>query len=323
MIRRKVGRSGLSVSPLGLGTMTWGSTTTLTEARDLIRDFVDAGGNLIDTAPAYAAGHAEEMIGRVLRTDVARDDLVVATKAGFAIRDGQAIVDNSRISLLSDLAESLRRMGTDHVDIWQVHAWGEDPLDEALAALDHAVSSGMARYVGVSNFIGWQIGSAAAWQTAVPGRARLVSAQVEYSLLARRAEIEVLPALAHHGMGFFPWSPIGRGVLTGKYATAIPRDSRAGRDELAWFVEPYLDARSRAVCDAVATAAKGLQLSPAQVAFLWVRDAPIVTAPLLGARNTDQLKPYLELAEQTLPAEIISALDDVTGGANQLRADAS
>lgn len=320
MIRRKVGRSGLSVSPFGLGTMTWGSVTDLTQARELMVRFVEAGGNLIDTAPAYALGRAEEMIGRILRTDIAREDLVIATKAGFTNVAGQPIVDNSRSALLGDLTASLRRMGTDHVDIWQVHAWGNDPLDETLAALDHAVSSGMTRYVGVSNFIGWQIGSAASWQIAVPGRARLLSAQVEYSLLARRAEIEVLPAVAHHGMGFFPWSPIGRGVLTGKYATAIPRDSRAGRDELAWFVEPYLDVRSRAVADAVSTAAKGLHLSPAQVAYLWVRDAPVVTAPLLGARTVEQLQPYLELAEQSLPVEIVEALDDVTGGANQLRA---
>lgn len=320
MIQRKVGRSGLSVSSLGLGTMTWGATTPLSEARQMVAQFVSAGGNLVDTAPAYAGGHAEEIIGRILRADVARDDLVIATKAGFISRDGQQVVDNSRRGLLEDLTGSLRRMGTDHVDIWQVHAWSADPLDETLAALDHAVSAGMARYVGVSNFIGWQIGTAAAWQQAVPGRARLISGQVEYSLLARRAEIEVLPALAHHGMGFFPWAPIGRGVLTGKYAHAIPRDSRAGRDEMAWFVEPYLDARSRAVTDAVGTAARGLGLSTEQVAALWVRDAPGVTAPLLGARNLEQLRPYLELGEKALPGEIVAALDDVTGGPNQLRA---
>ena len=314
MQRRAVGVSGLSVGRLGLGTMTWGGDVSPDTARLLLRDFVAAGGDLIDTAPAYGGGRAEELVGRYLRSDLRRDDLVIATKAGFGTHGGAQTVDTSRRALLDDLTDSLRRLRTDHVDIWQIHAWGDAPLEETLAALDQAVNSGMARYAGVCNYIGWQLGTAAAWQRAVPGRARLVSGQIEYSLLARRAEVEVLPALAHHGMGLFPWSPLGRGVLTGKYRGGIPRDSRGGRDHLAWFVEPYLDARSTAVVDAVARAASGLGLSTAQVALLWVRDAPGVTAPLLGARTTDQLASLLQTDSQSLPEPIAVALDDITGG---------
>ena len=319
MRTRLVGNSGLEVSSMGLGTMTWGRDVDVTGAQSLLTAFTEAGGTLIDTAPAYGDGLSERIIGKLLRHVVPRDQLVLATKAGFGVRGGEQVVDTSRRTLLDDLAGSLRRLGTDHVDLWQLHAWGDAPLDETLAALDQAVNSGMTRYVGVCNYVGWQIGSAAAWQKALPGRANLISGQVEYSLLARRAEIEVVPALAWHGMGLFPWSPIGRGVLTGKYRTGVPRKSRGAQDNFSWFVEPYLEQRSRAVVDAVVRAAEGLDLTPAQVAFLWVRDAPGVTAPLLGARTLEQLQTFLDADEIELPAPIVSALDDITGGANQAR----
>jgi aryl-alcohol dehydrogenase-like predicted oxidoreductase len=315
-----VGGSGLQVSRLGLGTLTWGRETRLEDARPLVRAFVSAGGSLIDTAAAYAAGDAERMIGRMLRAgDVAREDLVIATKAGFGIRDGERVVDTSRAALLSDLRGSLRRLGTEYVDVWQLHAWGQAPLEESLAAIDTAVAAGEARYAGVCNFVGWQTAQAATWQAAFPGRTRITSAQVEYSLLARRAEVEVIPAVRAFGMGLFPWSPLGRGVLTGKYRSGRPRGSRGASEHFAWFVEPYLETRSRAVVDAVVTAADGLDLTPGQVALLWVRDAPGVTAPLLGARTAAQLDPYLACEELELPAEIVAALDDVSGGPNVMR----
>ena len=319
MLRRSVGTSGLTVGRLGLGTMTWGRDTRPEDAKEVLRAFVAAGGDLVDTAPAYSRGAAERILGRLLRTDIDRDDVVIATKAGFTFRDGVRVVDTSRRVLLDDLYESLRRLGTDHIDVWQVHAWGQAPLEETLAALDHAVSTGVVRYAGVSNFVGWQTAAAATWQSAFPGRARLVSNQVEYSLLARRAEVEVLPALRHFEMGFFPWSPMGRGVLTGKYRGGVPRDSRAATAHFGWYVEPYLEARSRAVVEAVAKAADGLGVSPLQVAWLWVRDAPGVTAPLLGVRTAAQLAPYLEAEPMTLPPEIAAALDDVSGGQNEAR----
>ncbi|MFT4109627.1 aldo/keto reductase [Propionicimonas sp.] len=317
MQRRSVGSSGLAVSRLGLGTLTWGRETRLEDARGLLRAFVAAGGSLVDTAAAYAAGDAERMIARLVRAgDVDRDDLVIATKAGFGIRDGARVVDTSRAALLSDLRGSLRRLGSEYVDLWQLHAWGQAPLEESLAAIDTAVSAGDVRYAGVCNFVGWQTAQAATWQAAFPGRTPITSAQVEYSLLARRAEVEVVPATRAFGMGLFPWSPLGRGVLTGKYRTGRPRGSRGASEHFSWFVEPYLEPRSRAVVDAVATAADGLDLTPAQVALLWVRDAPGVTAPLLGARTVAQLEPYLACEDLELPAEIVSALDDVSGGPN-------
>jgi len=319
MQTRRVGRSGLVVSRLGLGTMTWGGDTSTGDARAMLRRFVEAGGTLVDTAPAYGHGAAEKILGKLIHTDLRREDLVIATKGGFGVHRGRRSIDTSRGALLDDLASSLRRLHTDHVDLWQVHAWGDAPLEETLAAMDHAVSAGMARYVGVCNYIGWQTARAATWQEAVPGRTRLASGQVEYSLLARRAELEVLPSLQAHGMGLFPWSPIGRGVLTGKYRDGLPRGSRGASEHFGWFVEPYLEGKSRAVTDAVVRASQGLDLTPAQVAMLWVRDAPVVTAPLLGARTVEQLEPYLGLDEVELPEPITTALDDVTGGRNHLR----
>lgn len=322
MERRHVGSSGLQVSSLGLGTMTWGGHTTVDDARAMLRMFVDAGGDLVDTAPAYGGGRAELLIGEMLASEIRREDLVISTKVGFRSHNDQQRVDSSKRAILDDLAQSLKRLRTDHVDIVQVHAWGDAPVDETLAALDHAVSSGMALYAGVSNYIGWQIGTTAAWQRALPGRARLVSAQIEYSLLARRAEVEVVPALTHHEMSLFPWSPLGRGVLTGKYRHGVPRDSRGAMDQMSWFVEPYFDARSSAVVDAVETAATGLNLTAAQVALMWVRDAPSVAAPLLGCRTSQQLSELLATPDAPLPTMVTSALDDVTGGPHAGREEA-
>lgn len=319
MKTRHLGASGLTVGRLGLGTLTWGREATAADAKALLKTFVNAGGNLVDTAAAYADGEAERMLGKLMRTTVRRSDVVIATKAGFAIRDGERVVDTSRAALLADLHESLRRLGTDHIDVWQLHAWGDAPLDESLAAIDHAVSTGAVRYAGVTNFVAWQTASAATWQAAFPGRTTLSSCQIEYSLLTRRAEVEIIPAAQHFGLGVLPWSPLGRGVLTGKYRGGRPADSRGASERFGWFVEPYLEERSRAVVDAVATAADGLGLSPAQVAMLWVRDAPGVTAPLLGARTVEQLSELLDADELVLPQQIASALDDVSGGPNLAR----
>ena len=317
---RPLGASGLNVSRIGLGTMAWGRDVEWPAARDLLADFVDGGGNLVDTAPAYGAGVAEKMIGKALASGLSRDSLVIATKAGFVIRDGRRIIDTSRGALLSDLEQSLRRLQTDHVDLWQVHAWGEAPLDETLSALDSAVSRGMARYVGVSNFVGWQSATAATWQEADRARTPISSLQVEYSLLARRAEVEVIGAAEHHRMGVLAWSSLGRGALTGKYRGGrLPRDSRAASDHFGWFLEPYLQPRSAAIVDAVAHAAQGLGLTATQVALLWVRDAPQVASALVGPRTTDQLAELLDAEDKVLVAPIVSALDDISGGPNAYR----
>ncbi|GHJ60182.1 oxidoreductase [Nocardioides sp. OK12] len=313
MQQRSLGATGLRVSRLGLGTMTWGRDTDEHEARDQLVSFVEAGGTLVDTAAAYADGHSEELLGSLIGDVVPRDDVVLATKAGLGLHKGRLRVDTSRGRLLSTLDASLRRLGVDHVDLWQVHTWHDGvPLEETLSALDLAVSSGRASYVGISNYSGWQSAQAATWQRAVPGRTVLASTQVEYSLLNRGIEHEVLPAAEATGLGVLAWSPLGRGVLTGKYRTGTPADSRAATSQFSSFVEAYLDERSASVVEAVARAADGLDLSPLQVALAWVRDRPGVTAPVVGARTAAQLASALESEDVVLPAEITAALDDVS-----------
>jgi aryl-alcohol dehydrogenase-like predicted oxidoreductase len=317
MQQRYLGRSGLKVSRLGLGTLTWGRDTDEHEARDQLKSFVEAGGTLLDTAAGYGDGASEELIGSLLGDVVHRDDVVVATKAGVRRARGSARareVDVSRGSLLRTLDDSLRRLGTDHVDLWQVHTWSDEtPWEETLGALDAAVTSGRAAYVGVSNFAGWQAAQVATWQRAVPGRAPIVSHQVEYSLLNRYCEPEIVPAARAHGMGVLAWSPLGRGVLTGKYRTGTPADSRAASPHFGDYVGAYLDARASRIVEAVARAADGLQWSPLEVALAWVRDRPGVTAAIVGARTAAQLRGSLTVEECLLPEEIRTALEDVSG----------
>ena len=203
----------------------------------------------------------------------------------------------------------------DHVDLWQVHTWVDDaPLEETLSALDYAVASGRAAYVGISNYSGWQSAQAATWQRAVPGRAPLAATQVEYSLVNRRVDAEVLPAAEALGLGVLPWSPLGRGVLTGKYRRGTPADSRAASPHFSNFVGTYLAERPARIVEAVARAAEGLDWSPLEVALTWVRDRPGVTAPIVGARTAAQLRGSLTVEECELPPQIVAALDDVSGG---------
>ena len=311
---RSVGATGLKVSRLGLGTMTWGRDTDEHEARDQMIAFAEAGGSLVDTAAGYGDGASEELIGSLIGDVVARDEIVIATKAGISRRTGTRVTDASRGSLLTALDGSLARLGVDHVDLWQVHTWVDDaPLEETLSALDTAVATGRASYVGVSNYAGWQTAQAATWQRAVPGRVPLASTQMEYSLLNRTIEDEVLPAAHALGLGVLAWSPLGRGVLTGKYRTGTPADSRAATSHFAGFVGAYLGPRSQQVVEAVARAADGLGWTPLEVALAWVRDRPGVTAPILGARTAQQLRGALGVEELTLPDEITAALDDVSG----------
>lgn len=314
MQQRSVGATGLKVSRLGLGTMTWGRDTDEHEARDQLIAFAEAGGTLLDTAAGYGNGASEELIGTLIGDVVARDEIVLATKAGISSARGSRQYNTSRGHLLASLDASLKRLDVEHVDLWQVHIWSDEtPLEETLSAFDIAVSSGRASYVGVSNYTGWQTAQAATWQRAVPGRAVLASTQVEYSLLNRAVEHEVIPAAEALGLGVLPWSPLGRGVLTGKYRSGTPADSRAASSHFANFVSAYFGDRSSQVVEAVARAAEGLGWSSLEVALAWVRDRPGVTAPIVGARTANQLRGALGVEELTLPAEIVEALDDVSG----------
>jgi aryl-alcohol dehydrogenase-like predicted oxidoreductase len=312
MEQRALGRTGLRVSRLALGTMTWGRDTDPDDAAAQLKTFLDAGGNLVDTADVYSDGDAEQIIGSLLGGLVPRAELVVATKSGLRPEHPRRR-DASRAHLLRALDASLARLGTDYVDLWQLHAFDElTPLEETLSALDYAVATGRTRYVGVSNFCAWQTAKAATWQLAWPGRAPLVSTQVEYSLVQRGAEREIVPACQDLGLGLLPWSPLGRGVLTGKYRHGMPADSRAASPHFERFVERYLDDNSAGVVEAVATAADGLGVSPLSVSLAWVRDQPGVVAPVVGARTVGQLLGSLQSEELTLPAEIRYALEDVS-----------
>jgi aryl-alcohol dehydrogenase-like predicted oxidoreductase len=317
MQQRYLGHSGLRVGRLALGTMSWGRDTDEHEAREQLTAFVSAGGTLVDTAAAYGEGASEETLGALIGDPVqkvaARDELVIATKAGFTVRRRARVTDTSRGALLRDLEDSLRRLRTDYLDLWQVHTWSDDvALTETLSALDAAVASGKVRYVGLSNYTGWQLARAVTWQQAWPGRAVPVSDQVEYSLLNRGIETELVPAAVGVGVGVLPWSPLGRGVLTGKYRTSIPADSRAASAHLARFVDPYLDDRGSGIVEAVARAADGLGWTPLGVALTWVRDRPGVTAPIVGARTATQLKSALATEDLVLPPAIVAALEDVS-----------
>jgi aryl-alcohol dehydrogenase-like predicted oxidoreductase len=309
--QRAVGRSGLKVSQLGLGTMTWGQQTDADEAAAQLVSFRDAGGTLVDTAVSYGYGAAEQILGGLLADVVPRSELVIATKAGVTRTPDERVVDASRGALLRRLDESLRALGIDYVDLFYVHYIDDTvPFDETLSALDAAVAAGKVRYVGVSNYCGWRVARAATWQRAVPGRAPLVANQVRYSLLDRGVEREVIPGCEALGVGVLPYSPLGGGVLTGKYRAGVPTDSRAalGAGNLA----PVQQIGTAGIVEAVATAAEGLATSPVAVALAWLRDRPGVCAPILGARTLGQLTAALASEALDLPREIVQALDDVS-----------
>jgi len=310
---RQLGRSGVRVSRLGLGTMTWGRDTDEHEAAEQLRFYLDAGGNFVDTAAVYGNGDAERVLGGFLGVMVPRDQIIIATKAGISFKSGERVVDNSRTSLIADLDRSLSHLRTEYVDLWQIHTWDEKtPLEEVLSALDYAVSTGKARHVGISNFAGWQLARAVTLQNPIFGKAPIISAQNEYSLLNRKIEREILPASRELGVGALAWSPLGRGVLTGKYRSGLPSDSRGASPHFSSFIEPYLDERSRKIVEALMVASDGLGLSPLEVSLAWVRDCPGVTSAIIGARTGAQLRGALSAESVTLPVPVREALDEIS-----------
>jgi len=313
MEMRTLGKTGLKVSRLGLGTMTWGRDTDEHEAANQLKIFLDAGGSFIDTAAVYGDGDSERVIGGFIGTLVSREEITLATKAGISFNQGERVINNSRASLLKDLDGSLERLGVDYVDLWQVHQWDSTiPPEETLSALDFAVSSGRVRYVGISNFAAWQMARAATLQNPLFGKVPLSSIQSEYSLLNRAVESDVLPAAEYVGIGFIAWSPLGRGVLTGKYRVGTPSDSRGASPHFSGFIAPYLDNRSRSIVDAVCVAAEGLGYSPTEVALGWVRDQPGVCSAIVGARTGAQLRGALSVEEIELPDQVREALDEIS-----------
>jgi len=313
MEMRRAGKSGLELSRLGLGTMTWGRDTDTHEAAEQLRSYVEAGGNFIDTAASYGDGDAERIIGGLVGTFVTREQIVIASKAGVHFPQGIRTINNSRHHLISELDKSLSRLGTDYLDIWQVHTWdGEVALEDTLSALDFAYTTGKARYVGISNFNGWQSSRAISLQEANTAKAPIATMQVEYSLLSRTIEREILECAQSLGVGILAWSPLGRGVLTGKYRNSIPADSRGATPHFANFISSYLNRESAAIVEAVVAAASGLGYSPLEVALAWVRDAPGVTSAIVGARTGAQLRGALTVEEVVLPDVVRTALDEIS-----------
>lgn len=293
--------------------MQWGAAVDEHEANEQLTAFLDAGGTLVDTAANYSVGASESTLGAVVSKNDCRDRIVLASKAGLRQLPTGLRRDTSRRSMLRQLDESLDRLGTDHLDLWQVHIWDDSvPVEETLATLEHAVRTGRTRYVGISNYAGWQTAYAHAWLAARADALPLASTQVEYSLVNRDVEAEVVPAAQAFGMGILAWSPLGRGVLTGKYRGGIPADSRAATSGIDQFVEPYLTPQCASIVEAVARAAEGLGVDISHVALAWLRDRPAVASAIVGARTAHQLRQTLVSEDVDIPAEIVQALDDVS-----------
>ena len=313
---RTLGRSGCAVSSYALGTMTFGHETDEDGAHAQLDRFVAAGGTFVDTADVYTAGASEEIIGRWLasRPMEIRDRVVLATKGRFPMGEGPNDVGLSRRHLSTALDASLRRLGVERVDLYQLHAYDPwTPLEETLRFLDDAVRAGKIHYAGLSNFTGWQLQRAV--DLARFGRLAVpVSLQPQYNLLVREIEWEIVPAAEANGLGLLPWSPLGGGWLTGKYQ----RDERpTGATRLGENpdrgVEGY-DRRSRVertwdVVDAVREVADGRGVSMAQVALAWLADRPTVTSVILGARTVEQLEDNLGAAGLHLSADETARLD--------------
>jgi aryl-alcohol dehydrogenase-like predicted oxidoreductase len=313
---RTLGRTGCAVSTLALGTMTFGAEADQDSSHAQLDRFVEAGGTLVDTADVYAGGTSEEILGSWLsdRPADVRDRVVLATKGRFPMGDGPNDLGLSRRHLAAALDASLRRLGVERVDLYQVHAYDPwTPLEETLTFLDDAVHAGKIHYVGLSNFTGWQL------QRAVDlaefrGLTVPCTLQPQYNLLVREIEWEIVPAAEANGLGLLPWSPLGGGWLTGKYR----RDERpTGATRLGENpdrgVEGY-DRRSRVertwdVVDAVREVAEGRGVSMAQVALAWLVDRPAVTSVILGARTLEQLDDNLGAAGLHLTSEETARLD--------------
>lgn len=318
MRMRRLGDSGLLATELALGTMTFGAETDEPEARRILDRYVGAGGTLIDTADVYSAGVSEQMVGRWLADRDDRDGLVIATKGRFPVGDGAGPNGQgaSRAHLWRALDASLTRLGVDVIDLYQVHCWDPaTPLEETLATLDAMIASGRVRYVGLSNVTGWQL-QRAVLLARTNGWTVPVTLQPQYNLLDRGIEYEVLPVCELEGIGLLPWSPLGGGWLTGKYARdARPEGATRLGEDPDRGVEAF-DARNTTrtwdIVDEVTTIAGAHGVSPAQVALRWVADRPQVASVILGARTVDQLEDNLGAADLELTPEQTARLDEVS-----------
>lgn len=315
-----LGRTGLEVSRLCLGTMTFAREADEAESHAMLDRFFGAGGNFIDTADVYSAGASEQVIGNWLVRQN-RDDVVLATKVRFGTRTGPNQRGLGRKHVLSECEASLRRLKTDYIDLYQVHMWDfETPLEETLAALDSLVRSGKVRYLGVSNYAAWQIMKALGIQKAA-GFAPFVSIQPLYNLLDRELEWEIVPLALSEGLGIIPWSPLRGGWLSGKFKRGMTKPLEGSRIEKAeqqgWSENwsDYDNERTWASLDALHAVAAETGRPPAAIAIAWLLSKPGVTAPILGARSVAQLDASLAAAGIALTDEQVAKLD----GASAMR----
>lgn len=309
---RRLGKTGLMVSELCLGCMTFGRELDETGSKQILDRFVGEGGNFVDTADVYEGGLSEEITGRAIRAR--RDELVLATKVRFPMGAGPNDVGLSRKHIISGCEDSLRRLGTDYIDLYQVHCWDEAaPLEETLSALTDLVRAGKVRYIGVSNFMAWQIMKSLC-ASEVGGLEKFVSLQPQYSLVERGIEDEVLPACVSEGVGVIPWSPLGGGFLSGKYRRGErpPEGTRIASAE-EWQDEYWnkrATERNWEVLDAVGEIVEENGKSYAQVSLNWLLRQPGVTAPIIGARSLEQLEDNLGAAGWKLSEKQVQRLSE-------------
>lgn len=310
-----LGRSGLRVSPLCLGTMTfgedwnWGSSVPDSEA--ILARYLERGGNFIDTANGYTKGHSEVIIGDYLaRTPGRRDRLVLATKFSTNLFPGDPNAGGaSRKNIVASCDESLRRLKTDYIDLYWMHFWDPfTPIDETLRALDDLVRSGKVRYIGVSDTPAWKVAQANVLAE-LRGWTPFVGLQIEYSLVERTVEGELVPMALELGLGITPWSPLRGGVLSGKYTRANAASANPDRGDR---VKAFLTERNLTIIDELLRVAKERNASPAAVALAWVQHRPGVTSTIIGARRLDQLDQNLAALDVQLTSDDIAALDRVS-----------
>jgi aryl-alcohol dehydrogenase-like predicted oxidoreductase len=315
---RQLGHSGLRVSALTLGTMTFGGrghwtrvgATEVDTATRQVDMCLDAGVNLIDTADVYSDGLSEEVVGKTLKGR--RDRVLIATKARFAMGDGPNDAGLSRHHLIRACEASLRRLGTDYIDLFQVHEWdGHTPLEETLSALDHLVNSGKVRYIGCSNYAAWHIMKALGISER-KNLQRFISQQIYYSLQARDAEYELVPVALDQGVGILVWSPLAGGLLSGKYRRG--QDMPEGSRHLTDWNEPPVHDEDQLydIVEVLVEIAEGRGVSAAQVALAWTLGRPGIATVVVGARTEEQLADNLGAADLTLEDDERARLDKVS-----------
>lgn len=309
-----LGRSGLKVSPLCLGTMTfgtdWGFGSEESEARTIFDAYVDAGGNFIDTADIYVFGKSEQMVGKFVGERRLRDNVVIATKFTMNQQHGNPNTGgNGRKNIYRALEGSLRRLATDYVDLYWLHAWDRTtPVEEVLGTLNSLVQAGKIRYYGFSNVPGWYLGRAQALAEK-EGKERPVALQLEYSLVERGIELELIPAAQELGIGITPWSPLAGGFLTGKYRKGEQiSEGRLRLPPPRPSFQIFTD-RNWNILDSLLSVAREIGNTPAAVALNWASTQPGVSSSIIGARTLEQLKANLTALDFSIPDELRARLD--------------